>query len=105
MPRSPLSPETLLDIELSSTCSRHRWDEDPAEVLAELQRTAGERPDILAEVAGTWIGFYEDDPVQQALLAGLRTIPGIDGWIAVGRERREPSHRTPFRPRKYSPDV
>lgn len=87
MPRRSLPPETLLSIELSAICSRNRYTDDPAPVLDELRRAAGDRHDILAEVAGSWAGYY-DGEYTHTLAAALRSIPGADAWEGRGAERR-----------------
>lgn len=92
---SGLSRATLLDIELSAICSRNRYTTDPEPVLAELRARAGKRTDILAHVAGTWAGYYDDEHTR-ALAAALREIPGAGDWVELGRRRRGmPSHKNP----------
>lgn len=90
-----LSMAKLLDIELSSTCSRNRYVTDAAPVIDALRHAAGDRTDILAEVAGTWAGYYADD-YTRVLAEALIEIPGAQEWVALGRKRRgAPPHRTP----------
>lgn len=67
--------------------SRASGTRDPAPVLEELYRLAGDRLDILAMEAGTWAGFY-DAPATHVLAEALRTIPGTAEWVEVGRRRR-----------------
>lgn len=91
---SPLRPDVQLAVHLSSICSRNRYTDDPGPVIAELLEAAGDRADILAEEAGTWSGYYEDDYTRTLALA-LREIPGAAEWVALGRERRNaPTHST-----------
>lgn len=90
-----LSRDVLLDVELSAICSRHRYTGDPGPVIDELRRRAGKRSDILARVAGTWAGYYED-PYTHALATALRAVEGAEEWVDVGRRRRSAApHRTP----------
>lgn len=85
----------MLSIELSAICSRNRYTTDPEPVLAELRQAAGARHDILAEVAGSWAGYY-DGQYTHTLASALRTIPGADAWVGHGAERRSAApHRAP----------
>lgn len=95
MPSHGLSPETKLSIDLDAICSRNRYTADPAPVLDLLRTTAGDRTDVLAEAVGTWLGFFEDEHTA-TLCASLRSLPGLEPWIALGRHRRSlPSPSTP----------
>lgn len=93
--RSPLDPDTMLDVELSAICARNQYTRDPAPVIAELTAAARGRDDILAQTAGIWAGYF--DSVQTRNLAtALRQIPGAELWVAEGRRRRsEPRHGAP----------
>ncbi|WP_127818857.1 hypothetical protein [Microbacterium sp. CPCC 204701] len=82
-----LSTAQLLDIELSSICSRNQYTNDAAPVVDELQRAAGNRTDILAQVAGTWAGYF-DSPETHVLVEALVEIPGAEEWVALGTKRR-----------------
>ncbi len=86
MPRR-LSPEKMLTVTLDAICSRNRYTESPAAVVAELYAAAGDRVDLLQESVGTWVGYF-DSPHIQTLTAALREIPGLEEWIVVGEERR-----------------
>jgi hypothetical protein len=89
-----LSRAALLNIELSAICSRNRYTSDAAPVIDELRRTAGKRTDILAEVGGTWAGYYDGEHTH-VLAEALAGIEGAAEWVAVGRRRRgSPPHRT-----------
>lgn len=95
MPSRGLSPLVRLSVHLDAICSRNRYTRDPQPVIDELTTTAGPHTDVLAESVGTWIGYFEDDDTR-TLCAALRTIPGVDEWIPVGRARfAAPHHRTP----------
>jgi len=83
----PLSAEKLLDVRLSAICSRNRYTHDPAVVVAELRATAGDRTDILAQVAGLFAGYYDDAPTH-ALCVALREIEGAGAWVGLGQRRR-----------------
>lgn len=92
-----LTPELLLNIELSSICSRNRYTDDPAPVIAELQQRAGRRTDILAEVAGLWAGYYRDE-YTRVLADALLEVEGAETWVTVGTRRRNGiPHHTPVR--------
>jgi len=94
MPRG-LSPAVSLSVHLDAICSRNRYTRDPVPVIAELYATAGDRLDILAESVGTWVGYFDDEPVR-ILCAALRALPDVESWIAVGAARRaQTDHRTP----------
>jgi hypothetical protein len=93
---------------LSAIAQRHaRWRElteaETAAAVAELRETAGDRSDLLAEVAGIMIGASEgelDEPrskaaAQLCIAAGADEDP-IPGWIEEGRRRRENAGRPPF---------
>lgn len=83
----PLHPDVALSVTLSAICARNRYVTDAGPVLAELHAAAGDRDDVLAEVAGTWAGFNETDAHAGALLTALRGIPGAEAWVEVGRNR------------------
>lgn len=89
----PLSPDVALDVRLSAICSRNRYVDDPRPVIAELRAAAGYRTDMLAKVAGSWVGYYEDEHTAN-LCIGLRTIDGAAAWVDEGRTRRgQPTDR------------
>lgn len=90
-----LSRDTLLSVHLDTICSRNRYTNDPAMVIEELRRTAGDRLDLLTESVGTWVGYFEGD-YTRTLCAALGELPGLKPWIAFGAHRRAlPHHRTP----------
>ncbi|WP_157555061.1 hypothetical protein [Microbacterium paraoxydans] len=90
-----LSAPVKLSVELDAICSRNRYTTDPAPVLDELRSTAGERVDVLAEAVGTWVGYFEGE-YTVTLCAALRTLPGLEPWIALGQHRRSlPAPSTP----------
>ena len=88
MTRHGLDPDTALDVLLSAICSRNRYTTDAAAVIAELHRIAGDRLDILARVAGSWVGYYGDDHTR-TLCKALLEIPGATDWVGQGRARRD----------------
>lgn len=91
-----MHPDTALSVELSAIMARNRYTTNPAPVITELTQTAGARTDLLAQEAGTWAGFHEHDPNTRTLTTALQTIPGADGWVQVGRDRRKTgSHKNP----------
>jgi hypothetical protein len=91
----------LLVARLSGIAQRHaRWgamdEAQKAEGAAALREVAGDRPDLLAQVAGIMLGTAEGKgPEYQArgqAVAELCRLAGADqeviaGWIEVGRER------------------
>lgn len=97
MPRSGLDPDTALDVRLSALCSRNRYTTDAAAVVDELRRIAGDdRTDILARVAGSWVGYYGDDHTR-TLCKELLEIPRAIDWVGHGRARRDlGSHGAPM---------
>jgi hypothetical protein len=96
MSRSGLDPDTALDVRLSAICGRHRYATDTAAVVDELRRVAGDRTDILARVAGSWVGFYGDDHTR-TLCKALLEIPSAVDWVGDGRARRDAgSHGAPM---------
>ena len=96
MSRSGLDPDTALDVLLSAICGRHRYATDATAVIDELRRVAGDRVDILARVAGSWVGFYGDDHTR-TLCKALLEIPGALDWVGDGRARRDAgSHTAPM---------
>lgn len=95
MPSAGLSPTVKLSVTLDAICSRNRYTVDPGPVLDELRATAGDRVDVLAEAVGTWLGFFEDE-YTTTLCKALRTLPGLEQWIALGQFRRAlPDPSTP----------
>ncbi|MBW1640489.1 hypothetical protein G3H63_15600 [Microbacterium resistens] len=83
-----LSPDTRLGIKVSAIMSRNKYTDDPGPVIDELYRAAGDRPDILADEVGLWVGFYEDDDTR-TLATALRALPlDLADGIALGQQRR-----------------
>lgn len=85
--RRALTEEDRLDVLLSAICSRNRYTRAPGPVLDELRAAAGDRTEILARVAGSWAGYFDDEHTA-VLAAALRTIEGTAAWVEVGRDRR-----------------
>jgi hypothetical protein len=75
---------------------------ETAAAVAELRELAGDRDDLLAEVAGLLIGFYKrtvEDLMAQAA-AGYCIAAGADPdliprWIEVGRRRAAAARQVP----------
>jgi hypothetical protein len=72
---------------------------------AELRDIAGDRPDLLAEVAGVALGASgakgEEYPAQAGAVAGLCRLAGADEdlipqWIEEGKRRAGERRRPPF---------
>lgn len=78
----------MLDIRLSTICSKHRYDNDPRAAIDELLAAAGHRTDILGEVAGTWSGYHGEEEHCRPLAQALRGLPGAERWVQVGEYRR-----------------
>ncbi len=93
--RSPIDPETLLDVTLSAICARNQYTRDPAPVIAELTAAARGRDDALARAAGIWAGYF-DSPETRALADALRGLPGAAEWVGEGHRRKGiPQHGAP----------
>jgi hypothetical protein len=99
--------DRLLVARLDGIAKRHAHWREPTEseigaALAELREVAGERPDLLAEVAGIFLGASEgrlDEPRARAA-AQLCIAAGADKsmipeWIAEGKRRAEAAKRPP----------
>jgi hypothetical protein len=94
--RSPLEPDTRLDVELSAICARNQYTRDPGPVVAELTIAARGRDGILAQTAGIWAGYF-DSPETRTLATALRALPGAEQWVTVGRRRQGvPRHSAPI---------
>lgn len=80
---------------VSAICARNQYTCDPVPVIDELVRAAAGRDDLLASVAGTWVGYF-GSPETTALAKALRALPGAESWIAEGwRRRGMPTHGAP----------
>lgn len=94
--RSSLDPEVALDVLLSAICGRNQYARDPEPVVAELTAASRGHADILARVAGIWVGYFES-PETAPLAEALRRLPSADSWIPEGRRRRGiPRHSAPL---------
>ena len=119
---SGLRPQAdrIIVAQLSGTASRYAQWEPPDEAttaaaVAELRDIANGRADLLAEVAGLALGFYDGTPdaPRAANKAVFCRLAGADetqipGWVKIGRERAaqalpapfsQPRHRRPIGPR------
>jgi len=85
--RSPLEPDTRLDVELSAICARNQYTRDAAPVITELAAASCGRDDVLAQTAGIWAGYF-DSPETRVLANALSGIPGAEQWVEEGRRRR-----------------
>lgn len=110
MTRSRPGPDSdrLIVARLSSIARRHaRWGEltegEAAAGAAELREIAGGRADLLAEAAGSGLGFYEEQPLfedraraeARLLIAAGADETLIPGWIAEGGRRAEAARHKP----------
>jgi hypothetical protein len=102
MSRRRSSPEQLAVARVSGIAKRHSWAEpiDVHAALEEIRAVPAVSPAVLAEAAGTGIGYYHDamDWSTRIIEAGLLIAAGADlsqlrHWIGVGRDRRAiPQH-------------
>ena len=103
---------------LTSIAQRHaRWGELTQDEMtagaAELREIAGDRPDLLAEVAGLALGTVEGKGPEYVArgqaVAGLCRLAGVDEtriprWIEEGRRRTSARRMPPFsQPRRTPP--
>jgi len=88
MPSRRLSPRSALDVAMSAIITRNLRTDNPAPVIAELHRLAGDDRGLLAEVCGLVIGYYRDE--QCAALCDLleAEVDGVAPWIELGQQRR-----------------
>jgi hypothetical protein len=103
-----LDSDRLIVARLSGAAQRHaRWgdldDAQTATGAAELREIAGNRPDLLAEVAGIMVGWAEGKgPEYEAKGQGVAELcraAGADeslipGWVEEGRRRANPASDT-----------
>ena len=84
---------------------RARWhpltQDEEAAALAELRALAGDRADLLAEVAGIFEGTSEGEPDEPlarsaARLCRMAGAGAIPGWIQEGRRRSANARHPPF---------
>ncbi len=85
--RSPLEPDVQLDVMLSAICGRNQYTRAPEPVVAELTAASRGRADILARVAGIWVGYFESRETA-SLAEALRRLPGAESWVPEGQRRR-----------------
>lgn len=91
--KGPLPRSVMLSVELSAIMSRHRYDVATEPVIDQLCELAKKRPDILAQEAGLWAGYFAGDQHVRSMVDALAQVPGADEWIEVGRYRRGiPNH-------------
>ncbi|WP_295850378.1 hypothetical protein [uncultured Microbacterium sp.] len=87
-----------LDVALSATCTRNMLTRDPSPVIDELRRLAGDDHDLLAEVAGRVLGWYEPPETMPLCDALVAEIERAAAWVHLGQERRSaPVHGAPRR--------
>jgi hypothetical protein len=101
-----LDPDRLRYAHIAGAAARHAqaWltAEQEAAAVAELAQAAAGRADLLAECAGTALGFGEggEDAARYRQIAELCIAAGADRsligrWIAVGRERAAAARARP----------
>ncbi|WP_217181641.1 hypothetical protein [Streptomyces sp. AC495_CC817] len=77
MPSRGLHPDKLLSIEVSCVLSRNKFTKDPAGVIGELLRTAGDRRDLLTTEVGMFLGAVDgrtEGPYCRPLIDALRAL-------------------------------
>ena len=105
--KRPLA-DRLLIAGLHGEARRHaRWrdltEDETAAAVAELRELAGNRADLLAEVAGVLEGAREGEPdeplARQAAMLCRKAgadPEAIPGWVAEGRRRTARARQPPF---------
>jgi hypothetical protein len=99
-------PDRLRYAQIAGAAARHAqaWltAEQEAAAVAELRQAAGGRTDLLAECAGTALGFGEggQDAARYRQIAELCIAAGaeqtlIGRWIDIGRERAASAQAMP----------
>ena len=100
-------PDRLRYAQIAGAAARHAqgWRltaDEEARAIAELTEAAGGRADLLAERAGTALGFGEgrSDAARYRQIAELCIAAGADRslvgrWVAVGRERAAAARARP----------
>jgi hypothetical protein len=94
------NPDRIITAQLAGTAGRYvsRKPPDVETAVTELREIANGRGDLLAERAGTTLGFYarenRDEWQRKALEAALLIAAGADltkltEWIAMGQQRAE----------------
>jgi hypothetical protein len=99
--------DRLRYLEIAGAAARHAqgWRltaEEQAGAVAEIRRAAAGRADLLAERAGTALGYAEAgcDAARCRQIAKLCIAAGadqalIERWVMVGRQRAAPAAATP----------
>jgi len=90
-----MHPDTALSVRLDAICARHQHEADHAAVIAELRAAASDRPDILHETVGEWVGYFDDDWRHGMCVALLEAFPAAAENVEIGRRRRGHVHGTP----------
>jgi hypothetical protein len=105
--RSASEPDQLTVARLAGAAQRHApWreptEEETAAAVEELREIAGDRGDLLAEVAGLLMGFYRRTVAElRAQAAAHYCIAAgadpdlIPRWIEVGRSRAAVARQAP----------
>ena len=105
----------MIVAEVTGAAKRHaRWRElteaETADAVAELKEIAGDRSDLLAEVAGIQVGAHEGelDEAKAKAAAQLCRLAGADEnliprWVEEGKRRATAARTMPHsgRPRGY----
>ena len=98
----------MIVAELTGEAQRHaRWEPPDAETteaaVAELRKIAGGRTDLLAEVAGIFLGTSEGElrePRARNAAAFCRAAGAdealIPQWVEIGRQRAAQARQPPF---------
>ena len=101
-------PDRILLAQIKGAAARHAqgWqltEQEEAAAIAELAGAAAGRSDLLAECAGTALGFGESqqDSVRYRQMAELCIAAGADEalmqrWIEIGRRRAAAAEAIPY---------
>lgn len=100
-------PDRLRYAQIAGAAARHAqaWltAEQETAAVAELAQAAAGRADLLAECAGTALGFGEGGPdagryrqIAELCIAAGADPSLIGRWIAVGRERAAAARARPY---------
>lgn len=102
MTESALHSLVHLGVQISSLCSRDKYDTSPAVHAAavdEIRRVAGIHTDIRDYEVGVWVGYYGDDYTKMRAAALLNAFPDAVQHMKVGIERRNAGKHTTYEKR------
>lgn len=97
MDGAAFSDETL-SVRLDLICAENRHTTDPAAVIAELRRVAGQRMDVLLESVGLWVGYARSPSTARLCDAIEAAFPDCKPWVKRGRTATRAIPRRSARP-------